>query len=81
MKKVRNIKPGQRKRERRDAAKRLEAQAAAFLDHSMECCVCTTPFVRNKETVKTWHVSVIEERVRLACPDCWDLVKKTVENE
>jgi hypothetical protein len=81
MKKVRNIKPGQRKRERRDATAALEAKTAAFLDHSKECCVCTTPFERTKETVSNWHVSVIEGRVRLACPDCWDLVEKVVEKE
>ena len=81
MKKLRNIKPGQRKRERRDATAALEARAAGFLDHSKECCVCTTPFERNEETVASWHVSVIEGRTRLACPDCWELVKQTVENE
>ena len=81
MKKIRRVNTNKRKRQRKEAQKKLEKQTAAFLDHSMECCVCTTPFVRTKETVKTWHVSVIDERVRLACPECWDLVKKTVENE
>jgi len=81
MKKLRNIKPGQRKRERREATAALQKQAAAFLDHARECCVCTTPFERTQETVSSWHVSVIEGRVRLACPDCWDLVKQTVEKE
>jgi hypothetical protein len=81
MKKLRNIKPGQRKKERREKAAALEAQAAAFLDHPKECCVCTTPFERTQETVAQWHVSVIGGRVRLACPDCWDLVEKVVEKE
>jgi len=81
MKKLRRIKPGQRKRERREATAALQKQAAAFLDHAQECCVCTTPFERSQETVKSWHVSVIEGRVRLACPDCWDLVKQVVEKE
>jgi hypothetical protein len=81
MKKIRRIKPGQRKRERKEAAAALEKQAAAFLDHPKECCVCTTAFERTTENVQNWHVSVIEGRVRLACPDCWDLVKNTIEEK
>tara|TARA_R110002012_G_scaffold528_2_gene2465 strand:- start:8747 stop:8995 length:249 start_codon:yes stop_codon:yes gene_type:complete len=81
MKKIRRIKPGQKKRERRDAEAALKKKTAAFLDHPQECCVCTTPFERTKETVSSWHVSVIEGRVRMACPDCWNLVRQTVEKE
>ena len=80
MKKLRNIKPGQRKRERREAAARLEEQTAAFANHPTECCVCKTAFERNHETVKTWHVTVREERVRLTCPNCWSTIKEALEN-
>lgn len=80
MKKLRNIKPGQRKRERKAAAARLETQAAAFLDHSMECCVCKAEFVRTHETVKTWQVVAHSGNVRLTCPNCWTLVQEAVNS-
>ena len=79
MKKIRKHIPGKRKKERKEAKERLEKQAAAFLDHSKECCVCKTEFVRNHETVKTWHVTVVEDRVRLTCPDCWEVFSKVNE--
>jgi len=81
MKKLRRIKPGQRKRERREAQAELQKRAAAFLDHSTECAVCGTEFERNAETVKTWQVMVKEDRVRLTCPRCWDLVLERLEKE
>ncbi len=76
MKKLRNIKPGQRKRERKEASAALERQAAAFLDHPKECCVCNTSFERNHETVKTWHVVIKEDNVRLTCPSCWGRISE-----
>ena len=79
MKKFRNIKPGQRKRERKEAQAALEQRMAAFLDHDKECCVCKAEFVRNLETVKTWQVTVIENRVRLTCPDCWGTINEVLE--
>lgn len=81
MKKLRNIKPGQRKRERKEAREALEQKTAAFLDHPKECCVCKTPFERNLETVKTWQVVTIQSRVRLTCPECWCTIKETMERE
>ena len=80
MKKIRKHVPGKRKKERKEAQKRLEKQAAAFLDHPKECCVCGIPFVRNHETVKTWHVTVVEDRVRLTCPVCWGKITEALEN-
>jgi galactose-1-phosphate uridylyltransferase len=79
MKKLRNIKPGQRKRERREQAAALESQAAAFLDHTKECCLCKKEFIRTQETVTTWQVMVREDTVRLTCPSCWELVQTEVE--
>jgi hypothetical protein len=79
MKMIRKHIPGKRKKERKEAKERLEKQTAAFLDHPKECCVCKTEFVRTHETVKTWHVTVVEDRVRLACPDCWEVFSKVNE--
>ena len=79
MKKIRRITPGQRKRERKEAAAALEKQAAAFLDHPKECCICAAPFERNHESVKTWQVVVKEDVVRLTCPTCWGRITETLE--
>ena len=80
MKKIRKHIPGKRKKERKEAKERLEKQTAAFLDHPKECCVCKTEFERTHETVKTWQVTVVEDRVRLTCPDCWGIINKAMEN-
>ena len=80
MKKIRKHIPGKRKQEWKEAKERLEKQTAAFLDHPKECCVCKTEFERTHETVKTWQVSVVEDRVRLTCPDCWGKINEVLEN-
>jgi hypothetical protein len=80
MKKIRHHVPGKKKKERKEAKERLEKQTAAFLDHPKECCVCKTEFERTHETVKTWQVSVVEDRVRLTCPDCWGKINEVLEN-
>lgn len=80
MKKIRKVNTSKRKKERKETQKRLQKQTAAFLDHPKECCVCKAEFERNHETVKTWHVTVIEERVRLTCPVCWGKISETLEN-
>ena len=79
MKKIRKHVPGKRKKERKEAKERLEKQTAAFLDHPKEGCVCKTKFERTHETVKTWQVTVVEDRVRLTCPDCWEVFSKVKE--
>ena len=79
MKKLRNIKPGARKKQRRDAEEALQQKAGAFLRHPTECCLCQEPFERTKQTVKTWHVTVNQERVRLTCPPCWDKLNTALE--
>ena len=79
MKKIRKHVPGKRKKERKEAKERLEKQTAAFLDHPKECCVCKTEFARNYETVKTWQVTVVEDRVRLTCPICWGKITEALE--
>ena len=80
MKKITKVNTNKRKKDRKEAQKRLEKQTAAFLDHPKECCVCKTEFERTHETVKTWQVSVVEDRVRLTCPDCWGIINKAMEN-
>ena len=80
MKKIRHHVPGKKKKERKEAKERLEKQAAAFLSHPKECCVCKTEFERTHETVKTWQVTVVEDRVRLTCPDCWGKINEVLEN-
>jgi len=79
MKKLRKVNPTKRKQERKDAQERLEAQTSMFLDHPKECCVCNVPFERNKETVKTWQVTIREDRVRLTCPECWSIIQEGLE--
>tara|TARA_R100000008_G_C3534629_1_gene141277 strand:- start:341 stop:595 length:255 start_codon:yes stop_codon:yes gene_type:complete len=79
--KIRKVNTNKRKKERKDARRQLEKQAAAFLDHPTECSVCKAPFTRTKETVKEWHVVVRSDRVRLACPRCWGLVEERLEQE
>ena len=71
MKKLRKVKPGARKRARKEAQKQLEEHASLMLNHPMECCICEAEFVRTQATVKTWQVVVRESRVRLTCPECW----------
>jgi len=79
MKKIRKVNTKKRKKDRKEAKEKLERQAAAFLDHPKECCVCKTEFERTHETVKTWQVTVVEDRVRLTCPDCWEVFSKVKE--
>jgi len=81
MKKLRNINTNKRKKERKSAQQKLQKQTAAFLNHPKECCVCKTEFERTAETVKTWQVTMREERVRLTCPKCWGIIKKALEKE
>ena len=81
MKKIRKVNTNKRKKQRKEAQQRLEKQAAAFLDHPKQCCICQVPFERNPETVKTWHVVVNENRVRLTCPECWGKINEVIGDE
>ena len=80
MKKLRRVNAAKRKKERKETQRKLAERTASMLNHPTECCVCGIEFVRNRSTVKTWHVTIREDRVRLACPDCWCLVQETVED-
>jgi len=79
--KIRKVNTNKRKKDRKDAQEALQKKTAAFLDHPKECCVCDAIFERTKEAVKTWHVVVNEDRVRLTCPDCWSTIEKAVESK
>jgi len=70
MRKLRKTNPGKRKRDRRATHKKLAAQTSLMMKHPTECCVCAQSFKRTHETVKTWRVTIVEERVRLTCPSC-----------
>ena len=64
-----------------EAMEAIERQARLIASHPTECCICDRPFERTIETVKTWHVVVNEERVRLTCPPCWGLIRHTLESD
>ena len=50
-----------------------------FLNHPKECCVCAQEWARTKETVKTWQVTIKEDRVNLTCPECWGIIQEGLE--
>jgi hypothetical protein len=79
MKKLRKVNTAKRKADRKNAEKQLAEQTALMMKHPKECCMCKTTFERNRETVKTWHVTVREERVHLTCPGCWKVVNEVLE--
>jgi len=78
VKKLRKVNKAKRKESRKAVEERLASQASLMMKHPKECCLCDTPFVRTKETVLTWRVTVNSERVRLTCPDCSALVDETI---
>ena len=80
MKKLKKVNTTKRKNDRRQAEKALQQRTSMLLNHPTECCVCETLFERTKETVKAWHVVIREERVRLTCPKCWDIVNEVLKN-
>ena len=79
MKKFRKLNRSKRKVQRKEAQERLAAQTALMMKHPKECCVCDKKFVRNSQTVKTWQVTVREDRVRLTCADCWKVIEEGLE--
>jgi len=81
MKKLRKTTPGKRKQDRKGAEEEMKRKVALFAQHPTDCCVCKSPFERNKETVKSWRVVVREERVRLTCPKCWGIIQEAMEND
>ncbi len=81
--KLRKVNRAKRKEDRRSAQERMATQASLMLEHPTECCVCKKPFERTQETVKTWQVTVIQEKkvVRLTCPSCWLLFTEELEKK
>jgi len=79
MKKLRKVNTIRRKQEHNDAQEVMKRQVSMLAKHPTECCVCNVPFERNKETVKTWQVTIREDRVRLTCPECWGIIKEGLE--
>ena len=79
MKKLRKVNSKKRKKERQEAQEQLATQTSMMMKHPTECCLCGTGFERSMQNVKTWHVTVTEDRCRLTCPSCSRLVQETVE--
>lgn len=67
---IRKVNTKRRKLLRKELNKALAKQAAAMINHPKECCSCAAPFERNKETVRSWHVMVEEDKALLTCPAC-----------
>ena len=80
MKKLRKVNTSARKKMQKELEAKLATQMSLFMKHPTECCCCHLPFERTHETVKAWQVVIREERVRLSCPDCWALVRETLES-
>ena len=74
MKKIRKVNPLKRKAASKDAKRRLTESLEMIVDHPSDCCLCKEPFIRTHATVKTWQVTVRDQRVRLTCPNCWGIV-------
>jgi hypothetical protein len=79
MKKLRKVNTAKRKAARKNVEKQLAEQTALMMKHPKECCMCKALFERNRETVKTWHVTIREERVHLTCPGCWGVINEVLE--
>jgi len=79
--KLRKVNRAKRKEKSRNAQERMAMQASLMMEHPTECCVCKEPFERTQETVKTWQVTVIQEKkvVRLTCPSCWTLLTEELK--
>ena len=78
--KLRKVNTKKRKKKRAEAQQQLQKQAAAFLKHPTECCMCKAKFERTPDTVKTWQVVVNDDRVRLTCPTCWAHLLEALED-
>jgi hypothetical protein len=79
MKKLRKVNTAKRKAARETVERQLAEQTALMMNHPKECCLCKTGFERNRETVKTWHVTIREARVHLTCPNCWGIINEVLE--
>ena len=77
--KLRKVNTAKRKKDHKEAQERLSTQTSLIMNHPNECCVCQSEFHRTHETVLSWQVTVIEERVRLTCPDCWNTLTEGLE--
>jgi len=79
VKKIRKVNTQKRKKKRKDAQKRLAQQTSLMMKHPTECCMCDLHFKRTPQTIKTWKVTIVEERVRLTCPTCWGVFVEALE--
>tara|TARA_R110000824_G_scaffold160020_4_gene334688 strand:- start:350 stop:610 length:261 start_codon:yes stop_codon:yes gene_type:complete len=79
--KLRKVNLAKRKEQRRKAAAQLEATTSMIMDHPTDCCMCKKLFTRNQDTVKTWMITVAEEKktAHLTCPDCWATINEVIK--
>jgi len=84
MKKIRKVNAAKRKKEIKEAQKRMAERTSMLLNVPEKCCVCETQFdKKSKEMATTWHVVVMEQKkkIHLTCPVCWEAVEKVVEKD
>mgnify|MGYP003115608554 CR=1 len=63
------------KKQKKEAARKLEAKMGLFDKVGDECLVCQAPFDKtSREDVNSFRVVVRENKgvVNLYCPSCWD---------
>tara|TARA_Y100000034_G_C6774733_1_gene345829 strand:+ start:129 stop:392 length:264 start_codon:yes stop_codon:yes gene_type:complete len=77
--KLRKVNASKRKKERKLIEEAMKKSTNMMLDMPKECCVCEKAFERDKGTVKTWRVTVREDRIRLTCPPCWGILASALE--
>ena len=77
MKKIRKPK-GPKRKAAAATEENLATQTSQMMNHPKECCICNMVFERTQETVKTWQVTIREDRVRLTCPKCWAILNEAL---
>ncbi len=71
------------KQAKTDGNEELESKIALFSKLPDECLTCQKAFdKKDKEMVMSWTVIVREkeEKVRLYCPECWDMAQDMVKS-
>ncbi len=65
-----------------DSAQSISEQMSLFGKLPNKCNTCDNAFDKqDREMVSTWNVVVIQETVRLFCPECIQKTKEALENE
>ena len=76
----RKIRRKKEKQIKKDLDKDMSEKLNMFDALPEECLTCESPFdKKDKEMVSSWRVVVNEERVRLYCPDCWEMAQNVIK--